>query len=214
MSKPLYIDVATGLVRASLTGPVASRIKFFLRDVIPLRVAFVENGVNVTSDVLETAELMPASLKIGIRAKPGEGSILALATIYTVVDGEARITLNLNTEDLVTYMTNEVPASEREAELTLEIEVSSNTDSKIVTYYQAPCVIGKEVNVSDDDPPIPAAEADDYVKRSELAGYAGATVLDELLDVEVPAPENHEHLIFDSLTSRWKGNRILDGGNF
>lgn len=213
MSKPLYIDVGTGQMRGSLNGPVNQRIRFFLRDLLPLRVAFIENGVNVTDAVLDTAQLQPALLKVGIRAKPGQGTVLALATVYTVVASEALLTLNLNTVDLIAYMAT-VPDSQNDAELVIEVEVTSANASAIVTYYQAACVVAREVNVSDDDPPVPAAEADNYVLVSALAGYAGATVLDELLDVDVPAPSDLNHLIFKTSTGRWISNGVTDGGNF
>lgn len=213
MGKSLYIDIETGEARTSLNGSVTQRLKLFLRDITPLRIAFYRGPTNVTADILDQEWVLPAILKVGIRARAGQGDILALAQIYEVVDGMAAITLNLNTVALVDFM-DALPATQESAELVLEVEVSSNDSSTIVTYFQAPCIIGKEVNISDDDPPVPAAEADNYVLRSEVAAIAGATYLDELLDVEAPTPASQEFLAWNQAQQRWTPTPTLDGGNF
>src|SRR5690606_12854760 len=122
-------------------------LKFYLRDLVPLRVAFHRNGVLITDDVLESEA---AGLKVGIRAKPGQGILLALATDYEITGDEAVMVLSLNTAELVAHFANAVPADKFEAELVLEVEVTSADDSERVTYYQAPVLLGREVNMDDD----------------------------------------------------------------
>lgn len=212
MGKPLYIDVATGEARIALNGSVNQRLRLFLRDLVPLDIAFIKDGAIVTAAVLADNP-GPTGLKVGIRARPGQGDILALATIYSVVGDVARIILNLNTVALLNYFAG-LPEDEPAHELFLEVEVANSGLTEIVTYYQAPCIIGREVNVSDDDPPVPAAEADDYVKLSDLAGYVGAEYLNDLLDVDAPAPQDLEHLVYKSGLLKWVPSDVTDGGNF
>ncbi len=208
MSKTLYIDVGTGEARTSLNGTTLQRLKLFLRDLTPLELGFFKNDENVTATLLEDGM---AILKVGIRQQPGQGEILALATVYTIIGGVARITLSLNTEAMVNFF-DALPASESEATLTLEVEVQSFDLTKLVTYYQAKCVVGREVNVSDDDPPVPAAEAAQYVKWSELPALSG---LESLPDVQITNPKNDfDFLTWRAPASKWVNNRVADGGNF
>lgn len=144
MSLYLYIDVATGEARVSLTGAVRQRIRFFLNDLVPIKIAFVRNGVIVNSTVLEGGN---ATMKVGIRAKPGQGSILAEATTYTYGASESDVILPLNASALTTYFTNNVPASQDEAELFLEVQVTNQAGTTRATYYQARCLVCREVNV-------------------------------------------------------------------
>lgn len=208
MAKPLYIDVATGEARIALNGSVNQRMRLFLRDLVPLDIAFIKEGVLTTSTILDGGT---ALLKVGLREKPGQGSILALATIYTLSGEVARTILNLNTVALVNYFAAQ-PADINDHELTLEVEVTKFDQTELTTYYQAKCIVAREVNVSDDDPPVPAAEADQYVKWSELPVLTG---LESLPDVQITNPKND----FDFLTWRvpvgkWVNNRVADGGNF
>lgn len=153
MSKSLYIDVNTGEVRTALNGAVAKRLKLFLRDLTPLRIAFHQNGAIVTDAILESEA---AGLKVGLRVKPGQGILMALATSYTIASEEAAVILSLNTTEITGYF-DALPASQIEAEMTLEVEVTSSDDSERVTYFQAPILVGREVNMDADQTPSEAA---------------------------------------------------------
>lgn len=153
MSKSLYIDVNTGEVRTALNGAVAKRLKLYLRDLTPLKIAFHQNGTVITSTVLESEA---AGLKVGLRVKPGQGLLMALATSYAIASEEAAVILSLNTTEITDYF-NALPASQFEAEMTLEVEVTSADDSERVTYFQAPILVGREVNMDADQTPSAAA---------------------------------------------------------
>lgn len=143
MSLYLYIDVATGEARVSLSGAVRQRIRLFLNDLVPIKIAFVRNGAIVTNTVLEGGN---ATMKVGIRAKPGQGSILAEATTYTYGATESDVILPLNGSPLTTYFASSVPAGQNEAELFLEVQVTNQAGTTRTTYYQARCLVCKEVN--------------------------------------------------------------------
>lgn len=144
MSLPLYIDVTTGEARVSLAGPIRQRMKFFLNDLAPLAIAFVQNGAVITSTFLEAGS---STMKVGIRAKPGQGSILAEVTSYTYGTPESTVILPLDATALSDYFTANIPAGQKEAEFHLEVQVTNQSGSARMTVYQSPCLIGREVNV-------------------------------------------------------------------
>lgn len=151
---PLYIDITTGEARVSLDGPLRQRLKFFLNDLTPLRVAFVQNGVNITDTLLESGD---AQLKVGIRAKPGQGTILAEAVSYSIVSSEAQVILPMNEGAMTAYFDDEnnVPLTQNEATLFLEIQVQNQAGTTRCTYYQEPCIVAREVIEAGESPPPP-----------------------------------------------------------
>lgn len=145
MAIPIYIDVNSGEVRDSLNGPVRRRLKFYLNDLTPLNIAFIQNGAVITTSILEVGSVM----RVGIRAKPGQGGILAEVNTHTLSGQEARVVLPMNSSALTTYFANAnyVPLTQNEATLVLEIEVTSSGGTTRCTYYQAPCIVAREVNI-------------------------------------------------------------------
>jgi hypothetical protein len=143
MAIPLYIDVDTGEGRTSLTGPIRQRRKFFVNDSVPLNIAFIQAGALITSALLQAGA---ATMKVGIRQKPGQGSILAVVTSYSLVAQEAQVVLPMNDSGLVAYMAA-LPPTQNEAEFMLEVEVATSGPTTRCTYFQSPCLIGREVNV-------------------------------------------------------------------
>ena len=144
MALPLYIDVTTGEARVSLTGPIRQRMKFFLNDLTALKIAFVQNGAVVSAAFLEAGS---STMKVGIRAKPGQGSILAEVTSYTYGSPESTVILPLDVTALSDYFDDNIPADQKEAEFHLEVQVTNQAGSTRMTVYQSPCLIGREVNV-------------------------------------------------------------------
>ncbi len=145
MSITLYIDVNTGEARTSLSGPIRQRLKLFLNDKVPLRIAFVRDGVNITTTILESGN---ATMKVGIRAKPGQGSILSSVTSYTMDGSEAVAILPLDAAGILAHFAdaNLVPLTVNETTLMLEVEVANQAGTSRVTYYQKPCIVAREVN--------------------------------------------------------------------
>ena len=143
---PLYIDVTTGEGRTSLTGSIRQRLKFFLNDLTPLRISFIQNGVNVTTTILETGN---AAIKVGIRSKPGQGVILAQQTVYAMVGNEASVILPMNGSPMTDFFAdvNNVPLTQNEATMYLEVEVQNQAGTTRCTYYQAACIVGREVHI-------------------------------------------------------------------
>lgn len=144
MALPLYIDVTTGEARVSLTGPIRQRMKFFLNDLTALKIAFVQNGAVVSAAFLEAGS---STMKVGIRAKPGQGSILAEATTYAYANPESDVILPLDATALTNYFSANIPADQKEAEFHLEVQVTNAAATTRMTVYQSPCLIGREVNV-------------------------------------------------------------------
>lgn len=142
MAVPLYIDVSTGEGRISLAGPIRQRMKFVVNDLVPLAIAFIQNGSVITGTILESGS---ATLKVGIRQKPGQGNILAVVSSYSIVGSEAQVILPLDDEELVAFMAA-LPSAQNESEFMLEVEVTNAAGTSRLTYYQSPCLISREVN--------------------------------------------------------------------
>lgn len=146
MTTTLYIDVDTGKVSRTVGGPPLTGLKMFLADVITVSLGFTRDGAAITSTVLASA----ATLKLGLRARPYAGDILALATSYSLAGETATLTLDLNTAELSTYFSDEVEASTDSAVFVLEAEVTSADGSTRQTYAQLRCVVAREVNPDSD----------------------------------------------------------------
>lgn len=171
MLKSLYIDIDSGEARNALGGAIRGRMKLFQRDLVPFRIAFIQNGVNITSATLDAGA---AALKLAIKARPGATQLLALGTIYSLVANEARVSLSLNTVEMADFFTSEVPAENNETTCYLEVEVTNLGGTERVTYYQGACIVGREVNNSGENPPIPGVEASLYVKLADIGGLVQA----------------------------------------
>lgn len=162
MTTTLYIDVDTGKVSRTVGGPSLTGLKLFLRDVLSLRLGFVQDGVAITSTVLADVP----TLKVGLRSRPGIGSLLALATSYTVSGQLALVTFSLNTAELVAVFAALETTTETAA-FTFEVEVTSADEATRQTFCQLPAIVGREVNTTTDTAPT-LETAGLYVLRSAL----------------------------------------------
>ena len=165
MTTTLYIDVDTGKVSRTVGGAPLTGIKMFLADTITLHLGFVQDGVAITSTILANA----ATIKVGLRARPYAGDILALANTYTLAGEIATLTLDLNTLELTDYFDNEVEASTDAAIFLLEAEVTAADESTRQTYAQLRCTVAREVNDDADSTSI-------YVLRSEMFDGSGSAI--------------------------------------
>lgn len=159
----LYVDIDTGEVRRSLTGPVITGLVLYLRDILSLGIVYVQDGAAVTSTVLAGSAVQ----KIGLRAKPASTDLLALASTYTLADPVATATFSLNTAELVAYFADNFSEDIREADFFLELEVSAADESTRQTYWQGRVVVRRDVNQPGDITP-PDVDASLYVLKGAL----------------------------------------------
>ena len=163
MSNTIHIDVDSGKVSRTIGGAPLPSLKVFLRDILALRIGFVQDGVAITSTILAG----PATIKVGLRSSPGAATLLALATSYTLSGELALVTISLNTAELVAYFTDDVDAETDSANFVFEVEVTASDESTRQTFCQLKTVVHREVNETGDTAPSVETESL-YTLRSAL----------------------------------------------
>jgi hypothetical protein len=167
----LYVDIDTGEVRRSLTGPVITGLVMYLRDILSLGIVYVQDGAAVTTTVLAGSAVQ----KIGLRAKPSDADLLALASTYSLAGDIATATFSLNTSELVDWFTDNLSTDVRESAFFLELEVSAADESTRQTYWQGTVMIRRDVNQPGDITP-PDVDTALYVLKGALFDGNGRAI--------------------------------------
>lgn len=174
----IYIDITSGKLLRSASGPEQGALIFTNKDIVNLEVVFVDSGQPVTTTVLADGAL----LKVGIKARPGVTPLLAFTGAYTLLDEVAQMTLNLTTAAITTFFSTMVSVGAAGGPAVLEVEVSAADETSRETYAQHPVFIRREVNATTDTAPDTEAVAL-YVLKALLFDADGRGVSANLLNV-------------------------------
>lgn len=145
----IYVDVVSGKLLRYPNGPDAAALLFTSKDVLPFEVVFLDGAGPVTSTVLAGG----ATLKVGIKARPGASALLAFTSAFTVNDEVASGTLSLATAQVAAFFLSNVASGASGGQAVLEVEVSAADESTRETFIQHPCVIRREINATTDANP-------------------------------------------------------------
>jgi len=141
MTTTLYIDVNTAKLSRTNGGTPVTILHFFLRDLLSIQLAFVQNGTLVTSTVLAGS----AVLKLGLKTSAGATTLMALANTYTLASQFAAVALSLNTEQLLAFF-NALESDSITSGFIFEVEVTSLDGTSRQTFLQLPVTVSREVN--------------------------------------------------------------------
>jgi hypothetical protein len=167
----LYVDIDTGELRRSLNGPVFSGLTLYLRDILSLGIAYVQEGALVTNTVLAGSAVQ----KVGLRAKP-TGNLLALASTYTLANSIASTVFSLATQELVDHFANNCGPDQIVADCLMEVDVTAADGTTRRTYFQGGVNVRRAVNVGD-DVPVHLVLGGNFIPLPAVTSYALARAI-------------------------------------
>lgn len=138
----LFLDINTGELRRTLSGPVLPILHFHQNDVLSLDITLTDGGAAVTTTELGSDK----TLVVSLRAIPFTLTTLVSGGTPTIAIQVASVPFDLRSQEVADYLADYVAAAQRSSQVFFEIDIAKPNGSYRQTLHQSRVLLFRDLN--------------------------------------------------------------------